>query len=156
MELEDYDIRICVAGSRSWHDPVHFDLVLRGYLSWTGPEGNYAFISGGARRGADRLIIDWAKENDKPCFEFEAQWDLYGKGAGFRRNAEMRKKLTHLLCFTDKKSSGTKEMFTKTMAINGSNVTLITVEPDKDWAEYCRKREQYQHKLTHGVSNACR
>ena len=155
-DLEDYPIRICVAGSRSFHDPVFFDLVLRAFLLWAGSEGNYAFISGAARRGADRMIIDWAALNNKECFQFEADWNRYGKGAGYRRNADMRKQLTHLLCFWDKKSSGTKEMFEKTWLIEGKHVSLITVEPDKHWAEYCRKREQYQNKLTHGVSNANR
>lgn len=75
MELNDYPVRICVAGSRSWHDRRMFDIILREYLSWAGV-GPYAFISGVAWRGPDRMIIDWASENNVPCFEFEAEWEV--------------------------------------------------------------------------------
>lgn len=132
MELSDYPVRICVAGSRSFHDKRMFDAYLRVFLSWAGIEP-YAFISGAARRGPDRMIIDWAKYHEKPCFEFEADWDTYGKGAGFIRNAEMRQHLTHLLVFWDGESRGTKEMVEQTMKLENVHISLIKVKPDAEW-----------------------
>lgn len=147
LESVDYDILICVAGSRSFHDPELFALFLRIFLSWIEKKQlSYAFISGGAPRGADRMIIDWAKENDKPCFVRKADWNKYGKGAGFRRNAEMRKELTHLLAFYDGESKGTLEMIEKTNQLERDvHISVIIVEPDKDWAEYCKWRDRFQH-----------
>lgn len=43
MELNDYPVRICVAGSRSWHDRRMFDIILREYLSWAGVEQKLCF-----------------------------------------------------------------------------------------------------------------
>jgi hypothetical protein len=134
MELSDYQVRICVAGSRSWHDQRTFDIFLREYISWAGVEP-YAFISGVAWRGPDRMIIDWANENNVPCFEFEADWDKFKKAAGYIRNGEMRKHLTHLLVFWDGVSRGTKEMIESTMKLEGAHVFVVFVDPDKEWIE---------------------
>ena len=139
MELNDYPVRICVAGSRSWHDRRMFDIILREYLSWAGV-GPYAFISGVAWRGPDRMIIDWADENNVPCFEFEADWDNLGKAAGHIRNGVMRKHLTHLLVFWDGESRGTKEMIENTMKLEHAHVFVILVEPDPEWVEKQRRK----------------
>ncbi len=140
MDLLDYPVRICVAGSRSWHIPYLFDIFLRDFLSRV-DIGQYAFISGVAWRGADKLIIDWCEENDEICFPYPANWKKYGKGAGYRRNAEMRSVLTHLLVFWDGKSSGTLEMIKKTDGMDNVHVSVILVEPDEEWIEYCRQQE---------------
>ena len=153
MDLHDYPVRICVAGSRSFHDKHKFDTFLRVFLSWAGVDP-YAFISGDASRGPDRMIIDWAKYHDKPCFKFTADWENLGKGAGFIRNAEMRKHLTHLLVFWDGESRGTKEMIEKTMLLENIHISLIKVKPDQEWikqqkfasgTEFSTKRFKAKH-----------
>ena len=45
-------------------------------------------ISGHAR-GADQLAEQWAKENKIPTRLFPADWDIYGKRAGYLRNVKM-------------------------------------------------------------------
>lgn len=45
-------------------------------------------VSGGAD-GADRLGEKWARSLDIPVKRFPANWTLYGRSAGPRRNAEM-------------------------------------------------------------------
>lgn len=137
-DLPDYPVRICVAGSRSFHDPEKFDILLRAYLSWAGVEP-YALISGVAWRGPDKLAIDWALENGIPCFEFPADWDGLGKKAGHVRNGEMRKHLTHLLAFWDGESRGTKEMIEQTEKM-GASVTVIYVTPDEEWVEMQQRK----------------
>ena len=106
MELHEYEARICVAGSRSFHDSLKFDVYLKNYVEWILKTGvkSIAFISGGAKRGPDALIIEWARKHDYECFVFEADWDKNGKRAGFIRNAQMREQLTHLLAFWDGES----------------------------------------------------
>lgn len=143
MDLLDYDVRICVAGSRSFHDRKIFDDYLRVFLAWVGFDANYAFISGDAWRGPDRMIIDWCKEHDQPCFKRPANWKKFGKGAGYRRNAEMRGELTHLLVFWDGESKGTEEMFMKTKEdYPDAHVSVILVEPDAEWIERCRIKQE--------------
>lgn len=147
LDLYDYPVRICVAGSRSFHDPIKFDAILRAFLSWAGIEP-YALISGKAWRGPDKLAIDWAKENNVPCFEFEAQWDEYGKAAGMIRNAVMRKHLTHLLAIWDGKSRGTLEMIRQTEKIEGVHVSVVTVMPDKEWLERQRWKKAIENQFS--------
>ena len=45
-------------------------------------------VSGGAK-GADKCGELWAKGNDLPVKKFEAQWAMYGRSAGPRRNTQM-------------------------------------------------------------------
>lgn len=145
MDLHEYDARICVAGSRSFHDSIKFDAILRDYLSWISVK-NIAFISGGARRGADAMIIEWAKKHGYPCFVFLADWDANGKAAGHMRNALMRENLTHLLAFWDGESKGTEEMVDKTMDIveRQRDVALIMVKPDSGWNAYKARAGQFK------------
>jgi hypothetical protein len=45
----------------------------------------------GEAKGADSLAKDWAKSRNIEQIGFPAQWDKYGKSAGFFRNTEMLK-----------------------------------------------------------------
>lgn len=138
MELREYECRVCVAGSRSFHDSIMFDTYLKAYVNWLLSLGikQIAFISGGAKRGPDALIVEWARKHGYECFIFEADWDAHGKAAGFMRNAKMREELTHLLAFWDGESKGTEEMAEQTMAIDGVEASLIMVKPDSGWKDY--------------------
>lgn len=53
------------------------------------PEG-IEIISGGTK-GVDTVAIDWAICNWLYFKEYEAQWNLYGKKAGYLRNIQMLK-----------------------------------------------------------------
>ena len=66
-------------------------------------------VSGGAR-GADSLAIDYAVMSDHRCTTFPADWERFGKSAGYRRNEQMAKYATHCLAFWDGKSRGTGHM----------------------------------------------
>lgn len=43
----------------------------------------------GEAKGADSLAKDWAKSRNIEQIGFPAQWNKYGKAAGFLRNTEM-------------------------------------------------------------------
>lgn len=45
-------------------------------------------IHGGAR-GADTGGAQWGRANRIPVSEYKANWDVYGKSAGVRRNQQM-------------------------------------------------------------------
>ena len=55
--------------------------------SWL-PRPDLVIMHGGAR-GADTLADGWAVTNWVPVEEYRADWDKYGKGAGFIRNKQM-------------------------------------------------------------------
>jgi hypothetical protein len=128
LDMHDYPVRICVAGSRTITDRERFDPILEAFLAWAGKEP-FALISGDARHGPDRMVIEWAKEHNVPCFKFPADWDNLGKRAGMVRNGVMRKNITHLLAIWDGQSRGTKEMVESTMKIGDIHVSLVTLTP---------------------------
>lgn len=66
-------------------------------------------VCGGAN-GADALGKKWAEDNGIPVKMFPAEWDGYGKSAGFIRNHDMAEYADFLVAFWDGKSHGTKNM----------------------------------------------
>ena len=64
----------------------------------------------GMARGADRLGERYAKERGYKIRYFPADWDTYGKSAGYRRNVEMASNADALVAFWDGVSYGTKHM----------------------------------------------
>ena len=71
------------------------------------------FISGTAK-GADILGEQFAYTYEYDVKRFPADWNTYGKSAGYRRNAEMAKYASEaygvLFAFWDGQSKGTKHM----------------------------------------------
>lgn len=63
-------------------------------------------ISGGAR-GADKMGEEWAERHGIDTLIFPAEWDKYGKLAGFRRNEDIIKNADTVIAFWDQKSKGT-------------------------------------------------
>jgi hypothetical protein len=66
-------------------------------------------ISGGAR-GADKLGERYALSKGYPYIIMPADWDRYGKSAGYRRNQEMAERASACVVFWDGKSRGSKHM----------------------------------------------
>jgi len=64
----------------------------------------------GMARGADTLGLRWANRMQIPVAKFPANWDLYGKSAGYRRNAQMAENADALIALWDGKSRGTGHM----------------------------------------------
>lgn len=68
-------------------------------------------VSGGAR-GVDYAGEIWAKANGIPVKVFPADWDKYGRGAGYRRNTQMAEYAEALVAVWDSESRGTHHMIT--------------------------------------------
>lgn len=66
-------------------------------------------ISGGAK-GADYLGERFAKDADIPLEIYPANWNKFGKSAGFIRNAEMADRAEALIALWDGISKGTGNM----------------------------------------------
>lgn len=113
------ELRIVVAGSRNFKDYLLLRDTLMDYLEVMDDKdvvdnpSQVKFISGTAK-GADTLGEQFAYTYEYDVVRFPADWDTYGKSAGYRRNAEMAKFASEaygvLFAFWDGKSKGTKHM----------------------------------------------
>ncbi|MGG4434481.1 DUF2493 domain-containing protein [Priestia megaterium] len=101
-------LKIVVAGGREFNDYTLLKKSLL-YLFEEREPSQIEIVSGGAR-GADSLGEKFAKEFGCKLTVMPAEWDLYGKSAGYRRNADMAKYSDVCICFWDKVSKGTKHM----------------------------------------------
>ncbi len=101
--------RVVIAGCRNYFDyeeaKAFIDLCLLNIRK------NYDIIivSGGAK-GADSLGEQYAIENGFEIEQYLPNWDIYGKGAGHRRNRLMAEVCDCVICFWDGQSKGTKSM----------------------------------------------
>lgn len=77
--------RVLITGSRTWTDVATIRAALRS--EWG--DGTVVLVTGAAPMGADhlaeRLWSVWGGQVER----HPADWDAYGRSAGFRRNAEM-------------------------------------------------------------------
>ncbi|MEU9404745.1 DUF2493 domain-containing protein [Streptomyces sp. NPDC048281] len=83
-------IRLLVTGSRTWTDRPLLEGVI-GELLWLkriGPR-DVVLIHGACPRGADALADQFAREIGMDVRRHPADWNAFGKRAGFLRNAEM-------------------------------------------------------------------
>lgn len=99
-------MRLIIAGGRDFLDYNRLEYVLGKLLGNSKPDA----IVCGMAKGADALGRSWALNNGIDVIEMPADWDAYGKGAGYIRNKEMAKIATHCICFWDGNSRGTKHM----------------------------------------------
>jgi hypothetical protein len=97
-------MRTIIAGSRDIYDYKYLCECLKD-LDWTITE-----VISGTARGVDRLGEQWAQKQQIPIRRFPADWNQYGKRAGYIRNAEMAKNAEALVVLWDGKSPGTKSM----------------------------------------------
>lgn len=82
-------MRVLICGSRTWVDRVIVNAVLDGlHAEVTSWNGTLFIIEGGAK-GADRIAQDWAKGTGVDLWTCPAEWDTYGKRAGYLRNTRM-------------------------------------------------------------------
>ena len=96
-------MKVIIAGSRTIYD---INLVVRAIK-----ESGFDIteVVCGEARGIDTLGKKWAKGNDIPVKSFPADWETYGKSAGYKRNVEMAEYAEALIAITTG-SPGTKHM----------------------------------------------
>ena len=115
-------MRVIIAGGRDFNDfkllesninKIFKQLSDEKLISIYVNESNIEIICGKAR-GADTLGEQFAKDYKLSIKYFPADWNTYGKSAGYRRNAEMANYAKEdngvLIAFWDGKSKGTKHM----------------------------------------------
>jgi hypothetical protein len=122
-------VKLVVAGSRSFNDYQKMSLILDNFRRRCVAEGKILHIAGGGARGADSCAELYAKRNGIPFMSFPADWDRYGRSAGFRRNEEMARFGTELFVFWDGSSRGTRHMIVS-MKKRSKRVTIFHFTPE--------------------------
>lgn len=100
------NIRLIVAGSRNFDDYQ----LLTEQLDEISNKYNIIEIVSGTARGADTMGEVYAIGNNIPVKRFPADWDRYGKSAGYRRNEQMAQYADACICFSVDNSKGTEHM----------------------------------------------
>lgn len=103
------NFKVIIAGSRGFSNYKLLKEKCNEYLREKRKEYNIIIISGGAR-GADTLGEKYAQDEGFSLEVFLANWNKFGKSAGFRRNEQMAEVADALIAFWDGKSNGTKHM----------------------------------------------
>jgi uncharacterized phage-like protein YoqJ len=108
--------QLIVAGGRDFSDTELFLQTMQ-QVEQDLSEYSVSLVSGMAK-GADMLGYMFARQEGITCHRFPADWNKYGKAAGFRRNQEMADFSDGLVAFWDGKSHGTKHMIETMKAQN--------------------------------------
>jgi hypothetical protein len=118
--------KLIVAGSRGFSNVDVFNLYMQETVRHVMLKYNQPTIEivSGMARGADAMGAQFAELNELKLYKFPAEWDKYGKSAGYRRNAEMGRMADGLVAFWDGKSRGTQHMIE---TIRDLNKELIIV-----------------------------
>lgn len=103
------NFKVIIAGSRGFSNYKLLKEKCNEYLREKRKEYNIIIISGGAR-GADFYGEKYAQDEGFSLEVFTANWNKFGKSAGFRRNEQMAEVADALIAFWDGKSHGTKHM----------------------------------------------
>jgi ABC-type enterochelin transport system substrate-binding protein len=99
-------MKVIIAGGRNFND---YDKLRESRDNILINQEEVEVVSGTAS-GADTLGERYAQEKGYKIEKFTAQWDLYGKSAGYKRNQQMADYADGLIAFWDGKSKGTKHM----------------------------------------------
>ena len=99
-------MKVIIAGSRVFDDNRYLSIMCERIF---GIREDIEIVSGGAK-GADSLGERYAKERNLPLTIFPAEWNKYGKSAGYKRNSQMAEYSDTLIAFWDGKSKGTQHM----------------------------------------------
>ena len=99
-------MKVIIAGSRTFNNRKY----LYGVLDEFHKDTPITEVVCGGARGADELGRCWADRNRITVTSFNADWEKFGKSAGFIRNCEMGEYADFLIAFWDGKSKGTKHM----------------------------------------------
>lgn len=109
-------VGVMVCGSRNITDAAWVENQITNYLKEVYYDQEKKFGNGdmdfiiiqGLARGVDMIAKSWADRHNLGTWDFPADWEKYGRSAGFRRNVEMVDKCDYCLILWDGESHGTK------------------------------------------------
>lgn len=119
--------RVVIAGSRDFDD---YDLLKKICGNYLGTYKKIEIVSG-CDRGADRLGEKYAREMGYKTKRFPAEWDRWGRSAGYRRNIQMAEYADAVIVFWDGKSKGTKQMMDVTRSLDKA-LEVVKYQSEKE------------------------
>ena len=102
--------KVVIAGGRSFQDLGQMTTSMDRLLKAKIAEGHAITVISGTAAGADKLGEEYAELRGFDLIQMPAQWDAYGKSAGYRRNVDMADACDGIVVFWDGKSKGSKHM----------------------------------------------
>lgn len=123
--IEPFEYKLIVAGGRDFKDYPRLSAEIYAYAERPEMVGKAISIVNGGARGADRCGWQFTINQNVKRHDFPADWDRYGKRAGFIRNHAMGDFADGLLAFWDGKSRGTRDMI-QYMHKLGKDVHVVT------------------------------
>jgi hypothetical protein len=85
-------------------------------------------VISGTAKGADTLGERYAIENDFELLKYPADWEQFGKSAGYKRNQQMAEIADGVIAFWDGKSKGTNHMIN---IANEKKIRVVVVKYEK-------------------------
>ncbi len=107
--------KLIIAGSRGV-DKATFFKAMEYYIKTAGVVPTE--VVSGTARGVDTYGEEWARREGIPVKRFPADWDTYGKSAGYIRNAEMAEYADACFVVWDGVSKGSKHMMQRATSSN--------------------------------------
>ena len=101
-------MRLIIAGGRTFTDLDMMTEKLDALINLD--VGEKLVIISGTARGADHTGERYAALRGYEVERYPAEWALYGRSAGYRRNEQMANTGTHCAVFWDGQSRGSKNM----------------------------------------------
>lgn len=98
---------IGLIGSRTRTSNEDFDLMFDAFKT-TYKDGDW-ICSGGCPQGGDNFAELIARKMGIPILIFHADWERYGKGAGFKRNGNIAQKSSVLISLGNRNGKGGAE-----------------------------------------------
>lgn len=97
-------MRTIIAGSRGFKNINHV------FMAVANSEFEVTQVVSGCAEGIDKLGEEYAAFMKIPVQKFPADWETYGKSAGYIRNKQMAENADALIAIWDGESKGTKHM----------------------------------------------
>jgi len=98
-------MRVAIIGSRGFKD---YTTVIKAMKEFENIHGVVESVVSGGAKGADALAERYAKDNRLPITVYPAEWERYGKKAGYIRNKLIVNDCDFVVAFWDGESTGTK------------------------------------------------
>lgn len=104
-------MRLIIAGSRGFSDYEMLRRTVGDFMLSLNKHNEPVTILSGTAKGADKLGERYAKENGHALEQYPADWNSFGKAAGYLRNKQMAQAATHCIVFWDGVSKGAHHMW---------------------------------------------
>ena len=132
-------LKLIVAGSRDYNNYKSLEnkiIEVRTFYNLS--DTDLCIISGHAV-GADKLGELYAVTHDTGLQVYPAEWNKYGRSAGYVRNELMATKADACLCFWNKQSRGTKHMIDLAIK-HGIDLFVVDTETNDYYLDYNLKK----------------